>query len=169
MTWLWASRLMRCDEKSGINWLHAVSHHHASHLGPLLKLFDSYTLVHRVGFLPFINRCYRQNYAMCVVRHCSCTFQVGLGVDFVQNCINRCFPLGKVTIRASSTRIKLHLEGFKLALWGNPVAHQIIAGNSISVTYGCHGHASVMACFHYWFQCPCLVRFMEFIVFHKEN
>ena len=79
------------------------------------------------------------------------------------------FPMGKRTIRASSTRIKLHLEGFKLALWGTPVAHQIIAGNSISVTYGCHGHASVMACFHYWFQCPCLVRFMEFIVFPKEN
>ena len=142
-----------------------MNHHHTSDLGLLLKLFVSYTLVHKVGFLPVITRCHRQNYAMCVVRHCLCIFQVRLEAVFDSNLINRCFPWGEWTIRASSTRIKLRLEGFKLALWGNPVAHQIIAGNSISVTYGCHGHASVMACFHYGFQCPCLVRFMEFIVF----
>ena len=42
--------------------------------------------------------------------------------------------LGKRTIRASCTRIKLHMEGFKLALCDTLVARQIIAGNSISLT-----------------------------------
>ena len=33
-----------------------------------------------------------------------------------------------------TSRIYPHLEGFKLASWDTPVAHQILAGNSISVT-----------------------------------
>ena len=43
---------------------------------------------------------------------------------------------GKACARTQlpTSRIYPHLEGFKLVSWDTPVAHQILAGNSISVT-----------------------------------
>ena len=88
-----------------------------------------------------------------------------LVIDFSSIFINHRFPPPKRAIRGWPSRIYLHLEAFKLPLWDTPVAHQIVAGNSISVTYGSNGSVPMMACFHYWFRCPSLVRFVEFIVF----
>ena len=134
MTWLLASKMMRCIAKSAFKWIPVVIFHFTSRSGLLLKCFVSYTQMHKVGILPFITRSNRQNYAMCVVSPCSYTFQVLLETDFYSICINRRFPLGKRTIRTWPSRIYPHLEGFKLASWDTPVAHQIVAGNSISGT-----------------------------------
>ena len=88
-----------------------------------------------------------------------------LVIDFSLIFINHRFPVVKMAIRSRPSRIYLHLEAFKLPLWDTPVAHQIVAGNRISVTLGSNESLPMMACFHYWFRCPSLVRFVEFIVF----
>ena len=72
-----------------------------------------------------------------------------LVIDFSSIFINHRFSPVKMAIRSRPSRIYLHLEGFKLPLWDTPVAHQIVAGNIISVTYGSNGSVPMMACFHY--------------------
>ena len=134
MTWLLASKMMRCIAKSVFKGNSVVNFHFASRSGLLLKCFVSYTQMHKVGILPFITRSNRPNYAMCVVSPCSYTFQVLLETDFFSICIIRRFPLGRRTIRTWPSRIYPHSEGFKLASWDTPVVHQIIVGNSISGT-----------------------------------
>ena len=132
---------------------------------PALKCFDSQSLVHKVGFLSPVTRCNRQNFAMCVVCLCSRTLQLILWSIFRWFSQIIVFSRVKMAIRGWPSRIYLHLEGFKLPLWDTPVAHQIVAGNSISVTWGSNGSVPTMACFRYCFCWPSLVRFVEFIVF----
>ena len=92
-----------------------------------------------------------------------------LVIDFSSIFINHRFSPVKMAIRGWPSRIYLHLEGFKLPLWDTPVAHQIVAGNSISVTWGSNGSVPTMACFRYCFCWPSLVRFVEFIVFLEKK
>ena len=90
-------------------------------------------------------------------------------IDFSLIFINHRVSPVKMAIRGWPSRIYLHLEAFKLPLLGTPVAHQIVAGNSISVALGSNGSVPTMACFRYCFCWPSLVRFVEFIVFPQEN
>ena len=53
---------------------------------------------------------------------------------FYSNFINHRFPVGKLSIRTWLPRFYPFFGGFKLALCDTPVAHQIVAGNRISVT-----------------------------------
>ena len=53
---------------------------------------------------------------------------------FLLNLHKSSLSLRKRTIRTWPSRIYPHLEGFRLASWDTRVAHQIVAGNSISGT-----------------------------------
>ena len=134
MTWLLASKMMRCDATSGFKSLAVVILHFMSRLGLLLICFVSYTQVHRVSMMPFIARSNRQNYAMGAVSPCSYTLKAPLDTDVYSIFINHRFSIGKRSIRTIPSRIFPHLEGFKLALCDTPVAHQMPAGNTISGT-----------------------------------
>ena len=92
MTWLLASKMMRCDAKSAFKCFPVVIIRFMSWLGLLLICFVSYTLVHRVGIFPFIARSNRQNYAMCAVSPCSYTLKVPLDTVFYSIFTNHRFP-----------------------------------------------------------------------------
>ena len=169
MTWLLASKMMRCDAKSAYKCFPVVIIRFMSRLGLLLICFVSYTQVHGVGIMPFIIRSNRQNYAMCAVSPCAYTLKVPLDTVFYSIFINHRFSFGKRTIRTWPSRIYPHLEGFKLALSDTRVVHQMLAGNSISGTYRSNEPPSMMASFHYWFQGPFYAPTIEFIAFPCEN
>ena len=129
----------------------------------------SFTLVHSVGKMPFNIHQHCQNHAMCAVSPCAYTLKVPLDTDVYSISINHRLSLGKRSIRTGPSRMYPLLDGFKLALFDTRVVHQMVAGNSISGTYRSNGPPSMMASFHYWFQCPFYAPTMEFIVFPSEN
>ena len=164
MTWLLASNMIRCSATFVFKSFLVVIFHFISNLCLLWNALFPRLWCTRLAFcrpslavIIKILRCVR-----CVFVHALFNWSCDrFFVDFHKSS----FSQWKMTIRSRPSRIYLHLEGFKLPLWGTPVAHQIVAGNSISVTLGSNGSVPMMACFHYWFRCPSLVRFVEFIVF----
>ena len=120
MTWLLASKMMRCIAKSAFKWIPVVIFHFASRSGLLLKCFVSYTQMHKVGILPFITRSNRQNYAMCVVSPCSYTFQVLLETDFYSLFINRCFSDRKTDFSHMTLSYLPPLRWLQIGFVGHP-------------------------------------------------
>ena len=117
MTWLLASKMMRCDATSALKCLAVVILHFISRSGLLVKCFVSYTRVHRVGIMPFITRSHRQNYAMCVVTPCDYTLQVPLDTVFYSMFINHRFSFGKLSIRPTNTEVTRRLLWPATPLW----------------------------------------------------
>ena len=168
MTWLLASKMIRYNAKFVFKSFLVVILHFISNLCLLWNALIPRVWCTRLAFC-------RPSLAVIVkiLRCVWCVFVLALFnwscdrffVDFHKSS----FSPVKMAIRSRPSRIYLHLEGFKLPLWGTPVAHQIVAGNSISVTWGSNGSVPTMACFRYCFCWPSLVRFVEFIVFPQEN